>query len=371
MGRQGSEAFVGLDVAKLHNAVAVADAGRTGEIRYMGEIPNTPEATRKLVAKLAARYDELHFCYEAGPTGYGLHRCLKDMGQDCIVIAPTSMPRRPGDRVKTNRRDAMDLARLLRAGELTPIWVPDAPHEAMRDLVRAREAAVCDSRMKRQQVSAMMLRHGRIYPGKKSWSAKHRRWLADQNLGQRASDIALGEALQAVVDAETRQKRTEAAIEAMLEDWSLAPVVAALQSLRGIGLISAVTLMAELGDLARFENPRQLMGYVGLVPSERSTGERVKRGGITRRGNAIVRRTLVEASWGYRHAPRIRRSKIHVIEELPKPVTDIAWKAQSRLCERYRKLSAGGKRSTIAVVAVARELAAFVWAIGREVPIGA
>lgn len=371
MGQQGSEAFVGLDVSKLHNAVAVADAGRKGEIRYMGEIANTPEATRKLVAKLSAKYDELHFCYEAGPTGYGLYRCLQDLGQDCIVIAPTAMPRRPGDRVKTNRRDAVDLARLLRAGELTPVWVPNEQHEAMRDLVRAREAAVRDAQMKRQQVSAMLLRHGRIYPGKKSWGARHRRWLAEQNLGLRAADIALGEALQAVRDAETRQKRIEAAIEAMLEDWSLAPVVAARQGLRGIGLISAVTLMAELGDLARFENPRQLMGYVGLVPSERSTGDRVKRGGITRRGNSIVRRTLVEASWGYRHAPRTGRSKLYVIDALPKAVTDIAWKAQSRLCERYRKLSAGGKRSTVAAVAVARELAAFVWAIGREVPIKA
>lgn len=371
MQQHGAEAFVGLDVSKLHNAVAIADAGRRGEIRYLGEFANTPEATRKLVDKLAAKYDVLHFCYEAGPTGYGLHRCITDLGHDCIVIAPTAMPRRPGDRVKTNRRDAMDLARLLRADELTSVWVPDEQHEAMRDLVRAREAAVCDARMKRQQVSAMLLRHGRSYPGKKSWGARHRRWLAEQTLGLRASNIALGEALQAVRDAETRQARTEAAIEAMLEDWSLAPVVAALQALRGIGLISAVTLMAELGDLARFENPRQLMGYVGLVPSERSTGDRVKRGGITKRGNAVVRRTLVEASWGYRHAPRTGRAKLYVLEALPKPVTDIAWKAQSRLCERYRRLSAGGKRSTIAAVAVARELAAFVWAIGREVPIAA
>lgn len=365
------EAFIGLDVSKLRNAVAIADAGRNGEIRYLGEVPNTPEATRKLVAKLGEKYGELHFCYEAGPTGYGLHRCLKELGQDCIVIAPTAMPRKPANRVKTNRRDAVDLARLLRAGELTSVWVPDAQHEAMRDLVRAREAAVRDARMKRQQVAAMMLRHGRIYPGKKSWSAKHRRWLADQNLGLRAADIALGEALQAVADAETRQKRIELAIDVMLDEWSLAPVVKALQALRGIGLISAVTLMAELGDLSRFQNPRQLMGYVGLVPSEHSTGDRVKRGGITRRGNAIVRRTLVEASWGYRHAPRIRRSKIQVIDSLPKPVTDIAWKAQSRLCERYRKLSTSGKRSTVATVAIARELAAFVWAIGREVAIEA
>lgn len=311
------------------------------------------------------------FCYEAGPTGYGLYHYLKNLGQDCIVISPSNMPRRLGDRVKTNRRDAVGLARLLRAGELTPIWVPDAQHEAMRDLVRARETAVRDARMKRQQVSAMLLRHGRIYPGKKSWGARHRRWLAEQNLGHRASDLALGEALQAVRDAETRQARTEAPIEAMLEDWSLAPLVAALQALRGIGLISAVTLMAELGDLTRFENPRQLMGYVGLVPSERSTGDRVKRGGITRQGNATVRRTLVEASWGYRHAPRTGRSKLYVVESLPKAVTDIAWRAQTRLCDRYRKLSTSGKRSTVAAVAVARELAAFVWAIGREVPIEA
>jgi transposase len=371
MGQHGGEAFVGLDVSKLHNAVAIADQGRNGEIRFFGEIPNTPEATRKLVTKLTAKYDQLHFCYEAGPTGYGLHRCLVELGQNCIVIAPSAMPRRLGDRVKTNRRDAVDLARLLRAGELTPIWVPDAQHEAMRDLVRSREAASIDVRVKRQQVSAMMLRHGRIYPGKKTWGARHRRWLCEQRLGQRASDLAFGEALQAVHDAESRQKRTEAAIEAMLEGWSLAPVVAALQALRGIGLVSAGTLMAELGDLGRFANPRQLMGYVGLVPSERSTGDRVRRGGITKSGNALVRRTLVEASWGYRHAPRTGRAKLYVIDALPKPVVDIAWKAQSRLCERYRKLCAGGKRSTVAATAIARELAALVWAIGQEVQLKA
>jgi len=369
MGQQRSEAFVGLDVAKLHNAVAVADAGRTGEIRYMGEIPNTPEAARKLVAKLAARYDELHFCYEAGPTGYGLHRCLTDMGQDCMVIAPSLMPRRPGDQVKTNRRDAVGLARLLRAGELTPVWVPDAQHEAMRDLVRAREAAVRDVRAKRQQVSAMLLRHGRVYPGKRTWTLQHRRWLADQGLGLRASDIALGEAVKAARDAEERLARVERALEEMLGGWSLAAVAQALQALRGIGLISAITIMAELGDLTRFETPRQLMAYVGLVPSERSTGDRVRRGGITRTGNGTVRRTLIEASWGYRHAARVGRDKLYVLDDLPKPVTDIAWKAQSRLCSRYRKLCASGKRSSVAATAVARELAAFIWAISREVPI--
>ena len=363
------EAFIGLDVAKLQNAVAIADAGRNGEIRYLGEIPNTPDATRKLVGKLASKYDELHFCYEAGPTGYGLHRWLTVLGQDCIVIAPSTMPRRLGDRVKTNRRDAVDLARLLRAGELTAVWVPDARHESMRHLVRSREAAVRDVRVKRQQVSAMLLRHGKIYPGQKGWGARHRRWLSEQTLGERASDLALGESIQAVHDAESRQKRIEDAIEAMLGGWSLAPVVEAIQALRGIGLISAVTLMAELGDLNRFENPRQLMSYVGLVPSERSTGDRINRGGITKTGNATARRTLVEASWGYRHTPRTGRSKLYVMGKLPKPIVDIAWKAQSRLCERYRKLCANGKRSTVAATAVARELAAFIWAISREVAI--
>lgn len=365
---QYSEAYVGLDVSKLRNAVAVAHGGRGGEVRYLGEIDNTPEATRKLAAKLGAKFDRLHFCYEAGPTGYGLHRWLTTLGHACTVVAPSLIPQRPGDRVKTNRRDAQGLAKLLRAGELTAVWVPDAAHEAVRDLVRARAAAVRDVRGKRQQVTGFLLRHGRSYPGKTAWGARHQRWLAQQCMDHRAQQVALAEMIGAVRDAEERQKRLERYLCEAVEEWSFGPVVDALQAMRGIRFVAAATFMAEVGDLSRFVNPRQLMGYLGLVPSERSTGDSVKRGGITKAGNAAARTMLVESAWCYKHAPRIGVQKRYVIDKLPKPIVEIAWKAQSRLCRRHRMLTKAGKRSVVVNTAIAREMAAFMWAIAREVP---
>lgn len=364
---QHSEVFVGLDVAKARHAVAVAEDGRDGEVRYLGEIDADPAAVRRLVTKLAQRHAQLHFCYEAGPTGYGLHRQLTALGHACTVVAPSLIPTRPGDRVKTNRRDALQLARLLRAGELTGVWVPDEAHEAVRELVRAREAAVDDLRRKRQAISSMMLRHGRVFPGKKTWGVRHSQWLQAQRFDHPAQHLVLQEMLLAARHGQERLGRLEAAIREFLPAWSLAPVVDALQALRGIGLVTAATIMVEVGDLRRFESPRQLMSYLGLVPGERSTGESVRRLGITKAGNGRVRRALVESAWTYRHLPRTSKLKHYVHERVPPAVRDIALKAQTRLCARYRALAGRGKKLTVAVTAIARELVGFVWAIGREV----
>src|SRR5712671_2899096 len=277
-----NEAFVGFDTSKLRNAVAIAQAGRDGEVRFFGEIENTAEATAKLVKKLAAKYERLAFCYEAGPTGYGLYRQITELGQECIVAAPSLIPKKPGDRVKTNRRDALNLAKLLRAGELTAVWVPDARHEAMRDLVRAREAAVDDLKSKRQQVLSLLLRLGRHFTGKRTWTRAHMNWLVSQKLVHREQRIAFEEMLLAVRQAGERVSRLEQAIVAAVPDWSLAEVVTALMAVRGLDLISATIFLAEIGDLSRFASPRQLMAYLGLVPGEASTGDRVWRGGITK-----------------------------------------------------------------------------------------
>lgn len=362
-----SEAFVGFDTSKLRNAVAVAESGRTGEIRFLGEIENTDAATAKLVKKLAAKYPRLTFCYEAGPTGYGLHRLIESLGHECMVAAPSLIPKKPGDRVKTNRRDALGLARQLRAGELTAVWVPDARHEAMRDLTRAREAAVEDLRGKRQQVSSLLLRLGRHYPGKRTWSKAHVDWLLSQRLDYAEQRIAFEEMLLAIRQVQERIVRLEQAIGASVPDWSLAQVVTALMAVRGIDLVTATAFLAEIGDLSRFQTPRELMAYLGLVPSEHSTGDKVKRGGITKAGNRRARRLLVECSWSYRHPPRIGKKKLAKVAAAPRAVQEIAWKAQSRLFARFRALTRKGKRPTVAVTAIARELSGFIWAINREV----
>ncbi|MGV2130924.1 IS110 family transposase [Agrobacterium vitis] len=360
------EAFVGIDVAKLKNAIAIADAGRDGDIRYLGEVEASDADMRRIIRRIAAKFDCVHFCYEAGPTGYGLYRLIRSLGHDCMVVAPSLIPRRPGDRVKTNRRDALALARLLRAGELTSVWVPDEGHEAMRDLVRARASAVETLRVHRQQVSAFMLKHGRIYPRKKGWTMRYLCWLQEQQFNHPAHQIALQEMVQAVRVSKERVERLEKVIEEFVPNWSLAPVVRALQTLRGVDLIVAVTFATEVGDVTRFESPRQLMGYLGLVPSERSTGEAVRRGGITKAGNGRVRHMLVESAWTYRHPPKVGARKLYLMEHAPSRVREIAWKAQSRLTARYRMLAGKGKRTTVVCTAIARELTGFMWAVARE-----
>ena len=365
--KRNREIFVGIDTAKARNAVAVADGGRDGEVRYLGESDNTPDAVGKLIRKLADRYETLHVCYEAGPTGYGLYRQVRALGHDCIVVAPSLIPRRPGDRVKTNRRDAQGLARLLRAGELTAVWVPDETHEAVRDLVRTRAMTIEDYRRKRQHVTAFLLRHGRAYEGKTSWRGMHQRWLDGQNFPHPAQRLAFQEMLNAVQATADRMDRLEAALIEIVPAWTMAPVVSAFQAMRGVQFLTAVTMVAEAGDLRRFEHPRQLMAFLGLVPSERSTGETKRQGGITKAGNVSARKALVEAAWTYRHSAGIGVQHQQRQRGLPQQVRDIAWKAQTRLCARYRRLMAKGKRNTVVVIAIAREIAAFLWAIARHI----
>jgi transposase len=288
------------------------------------------------------------------------------MGHECSVVAPSLIPRKPGERIKTDRRDAINLARLHRAGELTAVWVPDQAHEAIRDLVRARQAAVRSLRQARQQLSGFLLRHGHHYH-RPAWTLLHRRWLAGLKFDQAVHHIVLEDCIAAIEAATARRDRLEAHIRAALPDWSLAPAVGALQALRGVSLVAAATLMAELGDVTRFTNPRQLMAYLGLVPSEHSTGRSRRQGGITKAGNGAARRMLIEAAWSYRFPARISRELLLRQEQLPKSIRDIAWKAQERLCRRYRKLAQAGKLPTVITAAIARELSGFVWAIARQV----
>jgi transposase len=362
-----SEAFIGIDTSKLKNAVAIAEAGRGGEVRYWGEIDSSERAMRKLITKLEAKYDKLTFCYEAGPTGYGLCRLIESLGHRCQVVAPSLIPKRAGDRVKTNRRDALGLAKLLRANELTAVWVPDAHHEAMRDLSRAREAAMKDLTAKRQQISSLLLRHSLYYPGKKTWGAKHRRWLAELKLSHYGTRLAFEELMAAEREAQARVDRLAAAIREAVPEWSIGPLVTALMAMRGVDLITAVVVLTEIGDLSRFQSARQLMGYLGLVPSEDTTGDKVRRGGITKAGNRRVRRVLIEGAWSYRYPPRVSLAMQARVAAAPEPARRIAWKAQTRLSARYRHLIRTGKRPTVAVTAVAREMAGFIWDICRTV----
>jgi transposase len=359
--------YIGLDVHKETIAVALAEGSIRGEVLGYGQISNTPAALTRLSDKLSRRGRDLRFCYEAGPCGYGIQRQLAAAGHDCVVVAPSLIPRKPGDRIKTDRRDAINLAGLHRAGALTAVWVPDPAHEAVRDLVRARLAAVRSLRQARQQLSGFLLRHGCHY-SRSAWTLMHRRWLAGLRFEQPAHHIVLEDCIATIEAATARRDRLTAQIEAMLADWALAPVVHALQSLRGLALVAAATVVAELGDITRFANPRQLMAYLGLVPSEHSSGASRRQGGVTKAGNATARRMLIEAAWSYRFPARISREQLLRQETLPKPIRDTAWKAQVRLCGRYRKLSRAGKPATTVTTAIARELAGFVWAIACQLP---
>ena len=359
--------YVGLDVHKDGIVVAVAEGGLRGEVREYGRIANTATGLDRLVRRLGGEGTRLRFCYEAGPCGYGIHRHLSAQGQECVVVAPSLIPKRAGDRVKTDRRDAASLARLHRAGELTAVWVPEPGYEAMRDLVRARLDAVHALRRARQQLSGFLLRQGCHY-GRPAWTKLHRRWLAGLKFEQAVHHVVLEDYIAAIEAAEARRDRLTAQIEAMLPDWTLAPVVAALQTMRGMALVNAATLIAELGDLSRFANPRQLMAYLGLVPSEHSSGASVKRGGLTKAGNNAARRVLIEAAWCYRFPARVSRALRLRQEEQPRPICEIAWKAQLRLCARYRKLARSGKPANVVTAAIARELTGFIWAIARRVP---
>jgi transposase len=357
--------FVGLDVHKATVCAAVAESGRDGEVRQIGVFENRPDVLKKMVTRLGKNGRRLSFCYEAGPCGYGLQRLLTGAGHECVVIAPSLIPIKAGDRVKTDRRDAILLAKLHRAGELTAIWVPDQAHEAMRDLVRARATAVRVLSKARQHLQGFLLRHERIYHGPRAWTLAYRRWLTTVRFEHPAQQIVLQDYIHAVQDAETRRDRLTGQIEELLPSWSMAPVVAALQAMRGVALVAAVTVVAEVGDFRRFANPRQLMAYLGLVPSEHSSGGSVRRGGITKAGNALARRVLIEGAWTYRMSARVSRKINHRLEPLSAEIRDIAWKAQVRLCARYRRLAASGKPKVVVTTAIAREMVGFIWAIAR------
>jgi transposase len=363
--------FVGLDVHKAAISVAIAEGARGGEVRCFGPIPNRRDHVGKLVERLSSSGQRLHFCYEAGPFGYGLHRQLTALGHDCIVVAPSLIPMKAGDRVKTDRRDAAMLAKLHRAGELTAVWTPDEAHEAMRDLIRARATAVRVLGKARQHLQGFLLRHGRIYAGKKGWTLPYRRWLTTLRFDHPAQQVVLQDYVHCVHDAEERIARLTKQIEELVPNWSMAPVVEAFQAMRGVAFVAAVTVVAEVGDFTRFDNPRQLMAYLGLTPSEHSSGTAIRRGGITKAGNALARRVLIEGAWTYRMQARISRKLHDRLEGLPQVVRDIAWKAQVRLCARYRRLAATGKAKVVVTTAIAREMVGFLWAIARQAQVGA
>jgi len=363
--------FVGLDVHAATIAVAVAESGRDGEVRSIGTIPNRPESMRKLVRKLGPP-ETLRVCYEAGPCGYVLYWQLVGLGVPCEVIAPTLIPTKAGDRVKTDRRDAEKLARCYRSGDLTAVWVPDADHEALRDLVRAREAAKQDQLRARNRLGKFLLRHDRRRPGEsKAWGAKHMQWLKTVKFEHPAQESTLRDYLGEVEHARERVTRLELAITDAVAraPAAMRAMVSALEALRGVRTLTAVTIVAEVGQLSRFAAAPQLMGYSGLVPSEHSTGGpgHARRGGISKTGNAHLRRVLVEAAWAYRFRPSVSADLRKRQKGLSDEVKAIAWKAQHRLHARYWKLTSGGKPAPKAATAVARELLGFMWAIGNQV----
>ena len=364
---QKSIMYIGMDVHKESVEIAIAEEG-SQEVRRYGRIDGKAESLAGVVRKLVASGKELRFVYEAGPCGYYLYRQLKERGLACKVVAPSMVPKKSGDRIKTDRRDAVNLARLERAGELTAVHVPEPEDEAMRDLSRAREAAKRAETQARHQLQGLLLRHGLKYGGKTPWSKAHWLWLADVKLPQPAQQIVFQEYVDAISEAQSREERLVTQIRTLLPQWRLAPVVQALQALRGVSLVTAVIMVAEVGDLRRFTKPRQLMAYLGLVPSEHSSGARRRLGAITKAGNSHVRRVLVESAWAYRLPARVSRIIRQRQEQLAKPVCEIAWQAQLRLCARYRRLTLKGKPKQVVVTAIARELAAFMWAIASQVP---
>jgi transposase len=334
----------------------------------MGEIPNTPDAVVKLVRRLRKEGSKLSFCYEAGPCGYGLHRQLLDLGQDCQVVAPSLIPKKPGDRVKTDRRDSLNLARLHRAGELTAVWVPDGAQEALRDLTRAREDMKHIQLQAKQRLLGFLLRHGKRFEGKDNWTQAHFRWFEEVKFGQPVQQIVFQEYVDSVQAITRRISALDEQMESAARDSVFWPVIEGLMALRGVKLITATTIVAEIGDLRRFANAPQLMAYLGVVPSEHSSGESKVHGSITKTGNGHVRRVLVEAAWQYRYPARKTAVLQRRAERASEQVQEIAWKAQKRLCARYRLLEARGKLKVQVCIAIARELAGFIWAIGQALP---
>jgi transposase len=359
-----SKIHVGLDVHKDSISVGTAEPGR-GAGRVVGKIAHDVGKLAKLLSRVGPP-EQLHLVYEAGPTGYGLQRSMSGRGYLCEVIAPAQMPRRAGDRIKTDGRDCVQLAECSRAGQLRAVWIPDPGDEAIRDVSRAREDAVNSRTQARHQLKGFLLRHGLRFLGKTSWTKTYHAWLGSLSFDAQPAQTAFTEYWLAVQAADARVQRLTQAVRDSVSGWRFEPVVKALQALRGVDVVTAVGLVAEIGDLTRFEHPRKLMGYLGLVPSEASSGDRVQRGSITKTGNAHARRLLTEAAWHYRFKARIGSYAQRRQKDLSQPVREIAWNGQLRLNKRFAALQARGVQVNKACVAVARELAGFVWAIGRQ-----
>jgi transposase len=365
---KGITAYVGLDAHAESTAIAVAEGADKSAARFVGTVGAGFGALAKALGRLG-KAGALQIVYEAGPCGFALARQLRHAGYPCEVVAPSKVPRRAGDRVKTDRRDALMLAGLARAAQLTYILVPDERDEAMRDLSRARIDAVRARLKARQQLKALLLRHDRRYSGKSSWTAAHERYLAELSFPHRAQELAYAEYRRAVSEAQARVELLTQGLVSELEHWRMHPLVRALMTLRGVDSVGAITLVAELGELKRFAHPRELMGYLGLVPSEHSSGSKRSLGAITKTGNTHARRILIEAAWNYRFPARISAPLQKRQEGQPAAIRDIAWRAQLRLTHRYRRLSARGLQHNKICVAIARELAGFIWSIGRQVSV--
>ena len=370
-----STLYVGLDVHK--ESITVAYALGNGEVELLGKIGTTKTDIDRLCKRLQSKARRICIVYEAGPCGYGLYRELLQKGFDCLVCAPSLIPRKPGERVKTDRRDAIKLVRALRAGDLSAVYVPSVDDEAFRDLARAWVSAKDDLKRARQRLKAFLLSHGVGYTGKADWGPAHRRWLSAFSFDSAWQQLAFDEHRRTIEDRFAQCDRLEAALREAVVNWRFYPAVLALQTMRGVQFTTAVGMLAELGDLSRFAHPRQLMAWLGVTPSEHSSGEKRRLGSITKNGNSYARKLLVEAAWSYQHPARVSLEIQRRHEGIPKPIVDRAWDAQVRLCRRFRRLVARGKEKNIAVVAIARELAGFIWdisqlamslAMPREVP---
>ncbi|HSA81762.1 MAG TPA: IS110 family transposase [Geminicoccaceae bacterium] len=371
MGESSKVLYVGLDVHKDSIAVAYAPEDRGSEVVSVGAIGTRQCDIDKLLRKLQAKGARLMLAYEAGPCGYWLYRYLTRKGLSCAVVAPSLIPRKAGDRVKTDRRDAVTLARLLRSGDLSSIYVPGVEDEAIRDLSRAREDAMHDLKRSKVRLKAFLLRQDIRYEGRANWNAAHLRWIARVVCPTPVQQIVFQEYVRAVTEQAERLERLEQALREAVTTWRLYPVVEAIQALRGVELTAAIILVSEVGDLTRFDTPRKLMSYLGLTPSEYSSGSQRRQGGITKAGNGHARRALVEGAWAYRYPAKVSRHLQLRLEKVSADVQAIAWKAQERLCKRYRHLTGRGKHANQVAVAIAREMAAFAWAIARTVPLGA